>query len=53
MAQANAILKEVLILVLMEYGLWLGNISSVSFTVVSVLILVLMEYGLWQFRHLE
>ena len=36
----------VLILVLMEYGLWLKTTSGKS-EVANVLILVLMEYGLW------
>ena len=39
-------LAEVLILVLMEYGLWLtGTLDSKAPE--AVLILVLMEYGLW------
>ena len=37
----------VLILVLMEYGLW-HNLSGYINNVTTVLILVLMEYGLWQ-----
>ena len=36
----------VLILVLMEYGLWRNNDVD-DFKVTLVLILVLMEYGLW------
>ena len=36
----------VLILVLMEYGLWRRTLRH-SFSRLSVLILVLMEYGLW------
>ena len=36
----------VLILVLMEYGLWLNGVT-VSYGIAPVLILVLMEYGLW------
>ena len=37
----------VLILVLMEYGLWPDEGQSVHQLGVYVLILVLMEYGLW------
>ena len=41
-------LRIVLILVLMEYGLWLSLIR-VDRLFSGVLILVLMEYGLWRF----
>ena len=37
----------VLILVLMEYGLW-HSAEKIVIKTTSVLILVLMEYGLWQ-----
>ena len=37
----------VLILVLMEYGLWLKYLEFLA-NLLIVLILVLMEYGLWQ-----
>ena len=40
--------KVVLILVLMEYGLWLPGYDRRK-NQFMVLILVLMEYGLWQF----
>ena len=39
---------NVLILVLMEYGLWPSGKSSVENFAEVVLILVLMEYGLWR-----
>ena len=39
--------SRVLILVLMEYGLWHAASSSVMVGLNRVLILVLMEYGLW------
>ena len=42
----NEKLKDVLILVLMEYGLWPPTASAVD-AGLMVLILVLMEYGLW------
>ena len=42
----------VLILVLMEYGLWHSDEESM-FLYRLVLILVLMEYGLWQAAHLD
>ena len=39
--------RAVLILVLMEYGLWLSS-ELIRFSACNtVLILVLMEYGLW------
>ena len=38
---------QVLILVLMEYGLWRSAKLFAGLLVCSVLILVLMEYGLW------
>ena len=38
---------NVLILVLMEYGLWQNSHDSLSWERSWVLILVLMEYGLW------
>ena len=38
--------RWVLILVLMEYGLWPGA-ATITVTLTAVLILVLMEYGLW------
>ena len=37
---------KVLILVLMEYGLWLNEVNYIVASA-TVLILVLMEYGLW------
>ena len=37
---------KVLILVLMEYGLWQQEEQGMSLNI-DVLILVLMEYGLW------
>ena len=44
----SRILKSgVLILVLMEYGLW-RMLINLSINYLTVLILVLMEYGLWQ-----
>ena len=39
--------ESVLILVLMEYGLW-QDIGILRVTICIVLILVLMEYGLWR-----
>ena len=39
---------KVLILVLMEYGLWLKSLETLENDERLVLILVLMEYGLWQ-----
>ena len=45
---ANTGHPTVLILVLMEYGLWLGQ-DKVKEINRLVLILVLMEYGLWPF----
>jgi hypothetical protein len=39
--------KNVLILVLMEYGLWQGKKIKYRTRKIWVLILVLMEYGLW------
>ena len=44
--QAQASRQCVLILVLMEYGLWLAD-SATDNQYWTVLILVLMEYGLW------
>ena len=38
--------EQVLILVLMEYGLWLVEHRAIHLSLL-VLILVLMEYGLW------
>ena len=40
--------QRVLILVLMEYGLWPGEQAGIM-DIYSVLILVLMEYGLWRY----
>ena len=45
-AAAAVAAAQVLILVLMEYGLWLNKQCSIP-NIVCVLILVLMEYGLW------
>ena len=45
------VIPRVLILVLMEYGLWLAHKGVQKFY--KVLILVLMEYGLWQARAVE
>ena len=42
---------KVLILVLMEYGLWLAKETSEKKDTQQVLILVLMEYGLWLINH--
>ena len=39
--------SEVLILVLMEYGLWPSKNLEIETQLLCVLILVLMEYGLW------
>ena len=47
-AVATCFILQVLILVLMEYGLWLHWWSSQQNGIRKVLILVLMEYGLWQ-----
>ena len=43
---ARLVRVHVLILVLMEYGLWLTD-TCIEFAYNEVLILVLMEYGLW------
>ena len=43
------LIATVLILVLMEYGLWQKTCKAYD-KVGKVLILVLMEYGLWPFR---
>ncbi len=40
----------VLILVLMEYALWLEPLKNNKFGDIVVLILVLMEYALWHFK---
>ena len=45
----NRVCRWVLILVLMEYGLWPQNFQFQGLTQM-VLILVLMEYGLWRCR---
>ena len=47
LAYVDEIVSDVLILVLMEYGLWriAGPRMRIGW---EVLILVLMEYGLWQ-----
>ena len=43
----SSITPDVLILVLMEYGLWQSYLSNNDIAAQCVLILVLMEYGLW------
>ena len=45
----DTVVEDVLILVLMEYGLWLLAIHRLL-RLHHVLILVLMEYGLWPFK---
>ena len=47
LAGVHFVPRQVLILVLMEYGLWLRLGSPACRGPVQVLILVLMEYGLW------
>ena len=39
--------RRVLILVLVEYGLWVEALRPVVALATAVLILVLVEYGLW------